>query len=877
MLASGDAPPHLYRWRASDQLRVGLFPLNFTAPTPPSANTISSSSTASSVASNDSASNSPAAGKRPAAVPSSLSAPAVVSSSPPTLSGSGSLLTPATTSSAASPASITQSARVNNAPVLTPPLVVPHKPAAGPTSKFECNRTVANGGELSEGELYRCKVIDEMINTENDFIDAMELMLRLFYEPLKANKLLDKKSLQVIFGGIPELLQLNKRLRSALLDEAGKPVGDKRMGEAFLRNSLTVAMTEPYAAYCAQHQRASDLIREAASAKTAKGAEFAAWLKDVHATAALNMRQLSSFVILPVQRVCKYPLLLKELVKRTPADHGDAEPLMRAQKAVEVLTAAVNERTKDIENQVKIAELVSRCAGLEKCNPHRYIRDGPFVDHSPVQKKGPQPCHYYLFSNCLVRAKPNKNKMRLKPLKVKEAIPIDLCVVADIDDTPTLKYAIDVSHMGTSSKYRLVAPNADAKESWLIDFEKLLAEVRAEEARLQELDRRRRASTPAAVIGAPLARATSMSKPLPSVPGTTSSGSGIRMQGRSQTVSITTDAPLSSSVWTPGSFRTSDESTGLPQRRASIGSGGKLGDWSPGSQRGNSTPLSAIAESESGPSSAPIPMPSNNRVMHKDSDDDDDLDEGSASPPAPTVSRQPSGRIFGSSKALEAHANNASQFAGAVRLQRPPTRPPPRLTRDGDMRDTPPVPSTPPPSVTSVSSHAMQAPPLPSTPPPPISNPPTIVPPPIGPQFVEEVLNGAKQVILAGKKLVLHSRELGPQDDPSDEATKTSSRELAKETYVLLSVVTAALQDVVPTTESAQLQGVAKEARGAVLELVDAAKAVRTGDAATAHLRLEEEYKKLVTSVKNIVALSQSFAEQQQQQQQQQQNQQQQN
>lgn len=187
--------------------------------------------------------------------------------------------------------------------------------------------------------------------------------------------------------------------------------------------------------YCAKHQRASDLIREHAQGKAGKSAEFAAWLKEVHETPELKLRQLSSFIILPVQRVCKYPLLLKELIKRTPEDHGDALGLLATQKAVEALTAAVNERTKDIENQVKIAELASRCAGLDKSNPHRWIRDGPLLELvAPTNKKGPQEFHYYLFTNCLVRAKVNKSKMRLKPYKVKEAIPIDLLVVADVAD-----------------------------------------------------------------------------------------------------------------------------------------------------------------------------------------------------------------------------------------------------------------------------------------------------------------------------------------------------------------------------------------------------------------------------------------------------------
>ena len=80
------------------------------------------------------------------------------------------------------------------------------------------------------------------------------------------------------------------------------------------------------------------------------------------------------------------------------------------------------------------------CHSLEKANPQRWVRDGAMTElASATTKKGPQEYHYYLFSNCLVRAKQNRSKMRLKPYKFKESIPIDLLVVADIDDTPDAK------------------------------------------------------------------------------------------------------------------------------------------------------------------------------------------------------------------------------------------------------------------------------------------------------------------------------------------------------------------------------------------------------------------------------------------------------
>ena len=72
--------------------------------------------------------------------------------------------------------------------------------AAGPSTRFACERrrraqmpelggnASANVAPLTEQEQYRCKVIDEIVNTEMDYIDSLELMLRVFYEPLKSNK-----------------------------------------------------------------------------------------------------------------------------------------------------------------------------------------------------------------------------------------------------------------------------------------------------------------------------------------------------------------------------------------------------------------------------------------------------------------------------------------------------------------------------------------------------------------------------------------------------------------------------------------------------------------------------------------------------------------
>ena len=83
--------------------------------------------------------------------------------------------------------------------------------------------------------------------------------------------MLDKKSLQVIFGGIPQLVTLNRRLLAALQREAKRPgnlfllflshksnflkkkisfffvVDETRIGDAFMATHVTNDMREPYA------------------------------------------------------------------------------------------------------------------------------------------------------------------------------------------------------------------------------------------------------------------------------------------------------------------------------------------------------------------------------------------------------------------------------------------------------------------------------------------------------------------------------------------------------------------------------------------------------------------------------------------------------
>ena len=66
---------------------------------------------------------------------------------------------------------------------------------------------------------------------------------------------------------------------------------------------------------------------------------------------------LESFLIKPIQRICKYPLLIRELLRHAGDDHPDKASLEEAMSIMEKVVAEVNESKRRAENLEKLNEV----------------------------------------------------------------------------------------------------------------------------------------------------------------------------------------------------------------------------------------------------------------------------------------------------------------------------------------------------------------------------------------------------------------------------------------------------------------------------------------------------------------------------------------
>uniref|UniRef100_A0A3B4UAE8 Rho guanine nucleotide exchange factor 49 n=1 Tax=Seriola dumerili TaxID=41447 RepID=A0A3B4UAE8_SERDU len=199
----------------------------------------------------------------------------------------------------------------------------------------------------------RKEAILEFLNTESSYGEDLRIIKEEFYCPMQSAGLLTAEQLTVVFGNVQELIDVNDRFTEHLqdsIDQAFDQQGDEDLltvyiGEIFLE---FVNMLPAFQTYCLQQSTSVNLLNTLEKEK-----ELLIFL-DVsqNDNTALRRMNLRSFLMAPLQRVTKYPLLLSRIIKVTPECHPDYARLREAKSRVESHLEHINMKTKQEGNGV---------------------------------------------------------------------------------------------------------------------------------------------------------------------------------------------------------------------------------------------------------------------------------------------------------------------------------------------------------------------------------------------------------------------------------------------------------------------------------------------------------------------------------------------
>uniref|UniRef100_A0A8C5P262 T cell lymphoma invasion and metastasis 1 n=1 Tax=Jaculus jaculus TaxID=51337 RepID=A0A8C5P262_JACJA len=203
--------------------------------------------------------------------------------------------------------------------------------------------------QLSDADKLR-KVVCELLETERTYVKDLNCLMERYLKPLQKETFLTQDELDVLFGNLTEMVEFQVEFLKTLedgvrlvpdLEKLEKVDQFKKvlfsLGGSFLYYADRFKL---YSAFCASHTKVPKVL---VKAKT--DTAFKAFL-DAQNPRQQHSSTLESYLIKPIQRILKYPLLLRELFALTDAESEERYHLDVAIKTMNKVASHINEMQK---------------------------------------------------------------------------------------------------------------------------------------------------------------------------------------------------------------------------------------------------------------------------------------------------------------------------------------------------------------------------------------------------------------------------------------------------------------------------------------------------------------------------------------------------
>eukprot|EP01133_Synstelium_polycarpum_P020520 gene20520-24631_t len=270
--------------------------------------------------------------------------------------------------------------------------------STSPSFSSEFSTLGSSGSTTTPAVSHRRKCINELVRVEQGYVTDMTTLIDVFYTPFKA--LVDEDSLFLLFCNIIELrnthIKLLERFEACMRDWNE----ESTIGDVFL--PFMGDFQKLYEVYINNYEKAFAYTR---------------YLKSNPAHAALHKMILTnegnprcrnldfgSFLVLPVQRIPRYIILLKEIEKHTSADHPDLSLCALTQCTLHDLTLYLNESKRKSSNTDKIQEIKSSVQGSDAIiGESKFIMEGALsLMKGGMVASAKKDLYVYLFKDCII-------------------------------------------------------------------------------------------------------------------------------------------------------------------------------------------------------------------------------------------------------------------------------------------------------------------------------------------------------------------------------------------------------------------------------------------------------------------------------------------
>ncbi|XP_026217834.1 spermatogenesis-associated protein 13 isoform X2 [Anabas testudineus] len=342
-------------------------------------------------------------------------------------------------------------------------------------------------------EQMRTNVVQEIMNTERIYIKHLKDICEGYIRQCRKHPdMFTEQQLKTIFSNIEDIYRFQRQFLKDLEKKYNKEQPHlSEIGSCFLLQGEGFSI---YSEYCNTHPAACAELQ-----RLMKLGRYKHFFEACRLLQQMIDISIAGFLLTPVQKICKYPLQLGELLKYTPKGHSDYSGVSKAYEAMKNVASLINERKRRLESVDTIAHW--QVAILHWEGPDVLERSSELI-HSgemtrTVRQGKMQQRSFFLFDHQLVFCK--KDVLRRDLLHYRGRLDMDQTEVVDVPDgrNPdlglTLKNALRLRDASTLEFLCvLCCKKTEDKQRWLEAFAKERHRVKEDQEMGMEISEEQR-------------------------------------------------------------------------------------------------------------------------------------------------------------------------------------------------------------------------------------------------------------------------------------------------------------------------------------------------------------------------------------------------
>ncbi|XP_053914611.1 spermatogenesis-associated protein 13 isoform X3 [Cuculus canorus] len=313
----------------------------------------------------------------------------------------------------------------------------------------------------------RTNVIQEIMNTERVYIKHLKDICEGYIRQCRKHTgMFTAAQLNTIFGNIEDIYKFQRKFLKDLEKQYNKEEPHlSEIGSCFLQHQEGFAI---YSEYCNNHPSACIEL-----SKLMKQGKYRHFFEACRLLQQMIDIAIDGFLLTPVQKICKYPLQLAELLKYTTQEHSDYNNIKAAYEAMKNVACLINERKRRLESIDKIARWQVSIVDWE--GPDVLARSSELIhsgELTKILKQGKsQQRTFFLFDHQLVFCK--KDLLRRDILYYKDRIDMDDMEIVDTEDgrdkdfNINVKNAFKIINRATEEIHLFCAKKQEDKKRWM--------------------------------------------------------------------------------------------------------------------------------------------------------------------------------------------------------------------------------------------------------------------------------------------------------------------------------------------------------------------------------------------------------------------------